>query len=289
MDKIDLVKHFKRFDGHGNGLIIKGRVRVGKTYFASLLIKELLKHGFAIVTNIRFENIVYDSYKNQLFYITDDKGFFEAYLKIKVNTPIVLAWDDIQASEGFKSTHIVTKSGDLLAQFLIFIGKLDTNYIYIAHQKYIPNTITEGFEPLFVYKLGRYDFWLGDELLLTSKEIRENCVWLPMPSQSNPLPILSKATATFTFRLDLPALYRYLSRYEIGEDLRRGVKEFLDNWETEGKYTDMKKLSYLDIYIALCMKKEKILSVGIKLDKLINPKIISDAREILRGMGYKLK
>ncbi|GAI88737.1 unnamed protein product, partial [marine sediment metagenome] len=97
MDKIDIIKHFERFDCHGNGLIIKGRVRSGKTHFVSILTKLLLQRGFAVISNVRFTNKVLDAYRSRLFYITSDLEYFEAYLKIEPNTPIVLVWDDIQA------------------------------------------------------------------------------------------------------------------------------------------------------------------------------------------------
>lgn len=292
MGTLDLIKHFRRFDGHGNGLIVKGRVRSGKTYLVAIITKLLLNDGFAVITNVRFNDKVLADYPN-LFYINDDTGYFESYTKIKENTPIVLVWDDIQSVTGFKSTHVGHKEGDLLAKFLIFIGKFETNYIYVAHQKYIPNVITEGFDPLIIYKLTRESFHLGDSTLyLDPVDIRRNCIRIPVPSPKafKSLPIQSKAMASFTFNLDLDGLYAYLSRYDIGEDLRRGVKEFL---ESQGEYDDhydkLKKLSYKDLYISLCLKKGEILSNGLRIRDFINDNHITRGREELKRIGWDKK
>lgn len=291
---VNIVNHFKRFNSHGNGLIIKGRVRVGKTYLASLLIKNLLFSGFAVISNIRFTNDVYQEYKDRLFYIKNDRQFFESYLKIPIDTPIVLAWDDIQASEGFKSTHVTRKSGDLLSQFLIFIGKLDTNYIYIAHQKYIPDCILDGFEPLIIYKFEKNSYWVTTELLEKDKEVfkisPKKKIHVIQPKNFKPLPTLSKAIATFNFTLDLPDLYESLSTFDIGEDLRKGVKKYLDEniFDSDNlKYHRLKKLSYSDIYLALCLKRDKILSDGLTLRELINSNQIQPVRKELRKKGFK--
>ena len=286
---IDLVEHFRRFDGHGNGLIVKGRVRSGKTYLVAIITKMLLNDGFAIITNVRFDDKVLADYPD-LYYINDDIGYFEAYVKIPDNKPIVLVWDDIQSVQGFKSTHVSHREGDLLAKFLIFIGKFETNYIYVAHQKYIPNVITEGFDPLIIYKLNRETFYLGDSTLwLESADIRRNCYRIPVPSPERfpSLPIKSKALASFTFSLDLDGLYAHLSRYDIGEDLRRGVTEFLSTVdEHDDHFARLKKLSYKDIYTSLCLKKGEILSDSKRIRDLINPKTVQEARDELRTKGY---
>lgn len=288
--QIDIIKHFKQYDGHGNGLIIKGRVRSGKTYLVSILIKLLLKNGFAVICNVRFKDGVYKKYAGRLFYIQSDIDFFKAYLKVRPDTPIILVWDDAQSSKGFKSTHVVRKEGDLLSSFLIFIGKFEANYIFIAHQKYIPDCLMDGFEPLIIYKMARHDYWLGEgDLLLEPSDIKRNCIRIPVPKPEiyQPLPIMSKAFARFSFGLDLDALYDHLGQFHIGEDLRKGVTEYLNEWENKNQYAHLEEMSYKDIYLALCLKKGKVLSDGCRIRELINTKIVQEARHILRELGYK--
>jgi len=148
--QLDLMKHFNQNDGHGNGLIIKGKVRIGKTFLLGIIAKLLILNGFYVVSNVRFADIEFVKYKGRLFYMKNAKQFFEAYLKIPVGSKIVVIFDDSQAKKGFKSTGVMTKEGEKLASFLIFIGKFESNYIYVAHQKYIPSAITDGFEPLVI-------------------------------------------------------------------------------------------------------------------------------------------
>jgi hypothetical protein len=289
--QFDLVQHFKQHDGHGNGLIIKGGVRRGKTYLLGIFARLLLDNGFVVIANVRFDNEVYRKYPTKLFYLQNDLDYFNFYLNIPKNQPIVVMWDDIQAQDGFKSTQVIRSSGEQLSKFLIFLGKFDSNYIYVAHQKYIPDCILDGYEPLFIYKHHRRNFYVCEEWHERIKDLCHDCqiVPVPTPKQYKGLPILSKAISEFEFVLPLSDLYKYLSRYDIGEDLRRGVKEFLDSYESDDKYNnpydELKSLSYEKIYMALCLKKGEILPDGNLLRDLINPKIINEARKKLKKFG----
>lgn len=279
---IDLIGHFRKFGGHGNGVIIKGRVRSGKSYFTSIITKMLLDSGFAVISNLRFTNEILKTYEGRLFYITNDIGYFEAYLKIAENTPIVLVWDDAQAQEGFSSTGVMTKEGKLLSIFLSFIGKLETNFIYIAHRSYIPRSLTEGFNPLIIYKLDKYHFWIGSELYDTFTEIKRNCYKTPIPVSLKPLDFLSRGFADFSWDLPLPELFSYCSRPDIEEDLRKGISEFLAKYEKQGENRHLTDLSYSDIILALMLKRERNISSGEKIGDLVNDKQIGEARKKYR-------
>lgn len=291
--RVDLIRYFRRFDGHGNGLIIKGRVRSGKTYLASIITRMLVRSGFVVISNLRFKNEVYDNYPDQIYYIKDDIGFFTYYSQIDDGRPIVLVWDDAQAQEGFKSTGVMSEQGKKLASFLIFIGKFEASYIFIAHQKYIPDCIVEGFDPLVIYKFNRQSFVLAETLYDSNRDVYhdKNAIHVPVPKPelNQHLPILSRGIAGFKFKMDLPDLYEYLGRYEVGENLKQAVTEYLLTRldETQGKYDELKSLSFKDIYISLCMKKGKVLSDGLRIRDLVNPRTLTDARKLLREMGYK--
>ena len=286
--RFNILNHYTKFDSHGNGVIINGRVRSGKTTLVSIFVKQLLDNGFAVISNVRFADSVFAEYQNKLFYITSDLDFFNAYITIPDNIPMLLVWDDAQASEGMKSTQILSKSGNDLSKFLIFIGKFETNYMYIAHQKYIPDTLTRGFEPIIIYKLNRAGFYIGNSEFYTSEyEIRRNCYYAHIPplDKIGYLPILSKAPATFEFKLDLSALFKYLSEYSIGENLKRGVAEFLKFRVESDGHTHLRSLTYQDIITALWLKRDKKLTGKEKLYQIVNPQILySTLDKLKRGI-----
>lgn len=279
-NQLDIIKHFQQFNSHGNGLIVKGRVRVGKTYLLATITKLLIQNNFAIITNVRFENSEFDKYKN-LFYITNDKEFFECYLNIPENTPIVLIWDDIQAQKGFKSTDYAQFT--TLSSFLIFIGKFDCNYVYVAHQKYIPNCILEGFNPLFIYKTQKEWFYVCDELHIND-EYCSNCAISYQPNSANftPLKIQSKAFSRFEFTLDLDGLFNHLSNYEIGENLRKGVREFLNKSESTDKYSHLRNLTLKEIGLAIYYKRG-LIKDSTPLNKILNPNTLSDIKKLIKS------
>lgn len=286
-NNFDLIAHFERFGGHGNGLIIKGRVRSGKTYLVSIMARLLLESGFSVIANVRFHESVYEQYPD-LHYIINDKEFFEAFINIPDDKPIVLIFDDAQASEGFKSTHVAQKSGDSLSKFLIFIGKFEANYIYIAHQKYIPSALLDGFEPLFIYKLARETFHLckTSTIYESNYDIKRNSYVIPVPPPKyvEPLPILSKAIAKFSFETDLEGLYNHLADYRIGERLKEGTREFLDLTEIRKELQDLKDLTFEDIATAIFLKRGNI-SSGKKMREIISDVQIKRARDKLKDAG----
>lgn len=298
---LDFTEYFKRQSGHGNGLIIKAGVRKGKTTLCSILTKQLLeKTDFIIISNVRFDNMVYENYIGRLFYITTDLQYFEIYEKVPDDTPCLLVWDDAQASEGFQSTEQYSDSAKALQKFLINIGKLETSFIYVCHRSYIPRSLTEGFDPLFIHIVRRGQLYVSSENFESAKEIREACklkdaYYLRLPSwdklQAHVLPILSKAPASFKFVVDHDRLQEILTRWDIGEDLKRAVREYLslDRNESseESELKILEALTYEKIYIALCLKKGRLIGTGEIIRKLFNPNILTEARKKLKNLGYK--
>jgi len=308
-NQIDFVKYYSVNGGHGNGLIIKGGVRKGKTTLISLITRILLEESkFIVISNVRFHNSVYDKYEGKLFYINSLRQYLNYYANIPYENPILLVWDDAQASEGMTSKDVMSKSGKMLAQFLIFIGKMQTSYLYVAHQKYIPSPLIDGFEPLIIYKNNRTQFVLSSEIYDSDKMAnRDKDNWiinLPKPitnqlengntvisnEDKNYLPIMSIAFTTFNFNdVDLKELNEKLTVFEVGENIKETVRDYLDNNINENgnaEYINLKKLSYEKIYIALCLKKGKVLSSGETIRDLINPNILNETRKKLKKIGF---
>ena len=283
MAQLDIIEHFKKNDCHGNGLIVKGGIRRGKTYLIAIITKLLLINGFTVISNVRFEDTEFIKWKGKLHYISTDLEYFKHYLNVPENTPIVLVWDDIQAQKGFKSTD--HEQFSKLSSFLIFMGKFDSNYVYVAHQKYIPDCITDGFEPLFIYKRAREYFYACMEFHESSKDKCKDCVYVsqPTPNQIKGLAIKSKAFSRFQFVIDLEGLYDYLSRYEIGEQIRKGVREYLDKSDTDNAYTHLQNLSLKEIAFAIYFKRG-VIKDSTPLNEFINPNTLSSVKKIYRKM-----
>lgn len=281
--QLDIVEHFRQNDSHGNGLIVKGGVRRGKTYLVSIIVKLLLINGFTVISNVRFNDNEFIKWKGKLFYITTDLDYFNFYLQTSENSPIVLVWDDIQAQEGFKSTD--HQQFTKLSSFLIFLGKFESNYIYVAHQKYIPDCILDGFEPLFIYKRKREWFYACMEFHERSTDRCKDCVYVPvpLPNQVKGLDIKSKAFSRFQFVIELDKLYNHLSQYHIGEEIRKGVKEFLEKSDNEGVFDNVKNLSLKEIAMAIYFKRG-IISDSTPLNEFINPNTLWDAKKLIKKL-----
>lgn len=289
-EQLDLIDYFKQNDGHGNGLILKGKVRIGKTFLLGILTRILLMNGFYVISNVRFADIEFEKYKNQLFYMITDKDFFEAYLQIPENSKIIVVFDDSQAKDGFTSKGVMTKEGKKLSTFLIFIGKFEANYIYVAHQKYIPNSITEGFNPLIIYKFRRSDFYISDKLYENDNDVFSDInsyrIPVPSPDKFRGLEIKSKAIAVFDFILDLDNLISHLAKYEYGENLRLGVKDFFNQIEnTDNEYNDLQSLTYTSIAKAIYLKRGYIKDAT-PLNEIINSQILAKVKKEL-GIAKK--
>lgn len=301
--EVDIIKYLMQNSGHANGLIIKGKARLGKSTLLSLITKKALDESpFVIVSNVRFENWVYDFYKNRIFFINSLRMYLEYYSIIPYENPILLVWDDSQASEGMTSKDVMSKEGKMFAKFLIFIGKMQTSYIYVAHQKYIPSALTEGFEPYFLYKLNRKQFVLSTEQYIKDsdsiRDSRNPIVNLPHPditknekgnytisdTDENYLPILSIAFTNFKFDgVDFDILFDMLTAFDVGENVKEVVKQYLGKSENENEYENL-KISYEKIYMSLCLKKGRLISSGEKIGELINDTMLNSARKKLRKM-----
>ena len=306
---LSIPNYFRRHSGHANGLFIKAGVRKGKTTLASAFTKQLLKETeFYIASNVRFENEVYDDYQGidgypaRLKYITSDLEYFEYYVSIPDDKPMLLVWDDAQASEGFQSTEQYTDSAKMLQKFLINIGKMETSFIYVCHRSYIPRSLSEGFEPLYIHILKRGSFYITEQNYDSGLEIKKavqrgNGYYVPLPSwdtfKQKVLPILTRAPASFEFILDHGELQKILTRWDIGEDLKRGIREFL-NMDSSSESQEDKELrvilgaSYEKLFLALCLKRKRLISGGEKFKEVINPTLINDARQKAKKI-YGLK
>ena len=294
--EIDFSKYFM-FDGkgHGNGLIIKGGVGTAKTTMLSMIIKILLENtNFVFPTNIRFEQWVYDKYPDRLYFISNVIQYFEFYCKIPYSQPLLLIWDDSQGNEGFKSTGVNSVDGNILSSFLIYLRKFSTSYIYIAHQSYIPRSITEGFAPYFLYKIDKEHFAISTEYYEIDSDAfldNENVIGKMLPYEQFDkyyLPILSHAFTDFIFNIDWFELKQFLSQYHVGENLKEYVKIYLDNLDSKengdlSKYETLEKMTYENIYIALCLKRKKLIKESTPLDELINPNSISKAKKKIKN------
>lgn len=304
--EVDLIKYLMQNSGHANGLIIKGKARLGKTTLLSLISKKALDESpFIIVSNVRFENWVYEFYKDRIFFINSLRMYLDYYSDIPYKNPILLVWDDSQASEGMTSKDVMTKEGKMFAKFLIFIGKLQTSYIYVAHQKYIPSALTEGFEPFYLYKLNRKQFILSKDIYdKDSDSLRDSnnlIVNLPKPNLTkmengnykiakddiNYLPILSIAFTNFKFKgVDFDILFDMLTSYDVGENIKEVVKKYLNQSENQNSENDLSKLSYEKLYIALCIKQKRLIGTGEKMRDIFNPNIITEGRKKVKNMGF---
>lgn len=289
---INFKKYFNQQNGHGNGLIIKGGVRKGKTTLIGMIVKELVKENFAIISNVRFKNSVYEKYSN-IYYINNAYDYFVYYAKIPYSTPILLIWDDAQAQSGLTSLGVNTKEGRKLNSFMVFIGKFQTSFIYVAHKSYIPRTLIEGFEPLFIYKIEKKSFYISPNF----HEIDTNVIndrqsyYVDMPNIKDRvyyLDILSIAFADFKFdNIDLALLFDKLSSYEVGENIKEAVQVYLDENSKDFNYeiTNLKKITYEQLYLSLCLKRGYIIPTGEKLNNLITDKQLYSAQAKLKNLG----
>ena len=281
-NQLDLVQYFNQNDGHGNGLIIKGKVRIGKTYLLGIITKIFIDNGFYILTNVRFEDWEFEKHKDKMTYVIDDIDFFEAFCEIPKNSKLIIMWDDAQSKPYMTSKAVMTPEGKKLASFLIFIGKFECNYVYVAHQKYIPHAITEGFNPLVIYKFKRESFLISNKVYEYDYDVYSDSesVFVPVPKtdQFKGLDIKSVAVADFKFRLDLDSLYTHLAKYEYGEDLRRGVRDFLNSDSAIlSKSSELKSYTYVDIALSIYLKRG-LIKDSTPLNQIINPNTLSEAK-----------
>lgn len=292
---IDFAKYFM-FDGkgHGNGLIIKGGVGTAKTTMLSMIIKILLENtDFVFPTNIRFEQWVYDKYPDRLHFISNVRQYFEFYCKVSYSQPLLLIWDDSQGNEGFKSTGVNSTDGGILSSFLIYLRKFSTSYIYIAHQSYIPRSITEGFAPYFLYKIDKENFAISINYYEVDSDAfndNENIIGKMLSYNEfdkHYLPILSHAFTDFIFNIDWYELKQFLSQYEVGEQLKEYVKIYLDGLKNSesgfmSKYEKLQSYSYMDLFIALCLKRKIELKESTPLNEIINSNTMTRAKKLIR-------
>lgn len=295
MREFDIVKHYSRFNGHGNGVVLKGRVRSGKTTLEGIITYILLQADFYIITTVRFENWVLEKYKDKLYYVTNDIEYLEAYVQIPEGGRLILFFDDAQANPGMTSKGVMTKQGHQLSTFLIFIGKLETNYLYVAHQKYLPAPLMEGFNPIMLYTLEIGKFYVSDRVVFQERLIQRYGYEVDTPDPTEyGLPIISRAIAKFDFKLNWEDLTEFMAREEVGDDLKSAIHEYLDIYfqqqEVDRKRQKpkehLKYLTYEKILLALSLKKGRKLSAGESIGELFNPNIRQMVRDKMEELGY---
>ncbi|GAI92775.1 unnamed protein product, partial [marine sediment metagenome] len=110
------------------------------------------------------------------------------------------------------------------------------------------------------------------------------CVNIPIPPANliKPLEFLSKAPAKFTFILNLDKLYNCLTAFDIGEDLRKGVKQYLDRNRNAGEHDHLKDLTWKDIITAIYLKRPSITGKE-QLYEIINPQTLYPTLKRLKG------
>lgn len=294
--EIDLIQYFRQNKGHGNNLIIKGGVGKGKTTLLALIVKLLLDYtNFVIVSNVRFHNEVFRKYPMRLFYVSNFRQYLDFYTKIPYSQPILLIIDDSQGNDSFTSKGVLTGGGKILASVMIYIRKLSTSMIYIAHQRYIPASIVDGFEPYYLYKTDKKDFVISQKFFEKDSESRNDIdsIIVEMPPFSefdeHYLKILSHAFTDFEFNLDWDTLRQKLSQYNVGENLKECVADYLSDLELSetsefNEYDYLKSLSYEKFYIGLCLKKGFIIPPSTKIDEIIHGTITKRGKDKI----YKL-
>jgi len=296
--EFDIIKHYSRYNGHGNGAILKGRVRSGKTTLIGILTYILMQADFYIITTVRFENWVFEKYAGRIFYITNDIQYLEAYMHIPENSRAVLFFDDAQANPGMTSKGVMTKQGHQLLTFLIFIGKLETNYFYVAHQKYIPAPLTEGFNPIMLYTMELGTFFVSDIVTSSERLIERKGYKIQVPNRKQyGLPIISRAIAKFDFKLNWEELTEYMAQQHVADNLKSAIREYLEMYHqreaSQNKEitiaTQLKMLSYEKILLALSLKKGRKISKGETITDLFNSNICQMVRDQMSELGYKDK
>jgi len=280
MKEFDITKHYQRFNGHGNGVVLKGRVRSGKTTLIGILTYILMQTDFYIITNVRFENWVFEKYEHRIYYITSDIDYLQAYIDIPEGGRSILFFDDAQANPGMTSKGVMSKQGNQLATFLIFIGKLETNYMYIAHQRYLPAPLIEGFNPIMLYTLEIGSFFVSDKIFGDERDIERYGYKIKVPDPKvYGLPIVSRAIAKFDFKLNWEELTEYIARYEVGDDLKPAVEEYLAMFRDHQKFDQpqkgpveqLRRFTYEQILLALSLKRGRLISSGETINELFNP------------------
>jgi hypothetical protein len=234
VEEYEIMDHFNQNNRHGNFLVIKGKIRSGKTHLAAILARYAIYSGFSIITNIRFEDRVLRA-NPKIYYITSDRDFFKAYISIKGDS--ITIFDDAQATTA-SSLDTLKEKGQLIQSLMLFVGKFQSNVIYIAHLKYLPEWLKSA-EPLWIYKMHQKDFHMSYDYLEWD-EVRKSrkVVRIPITDDMKPLEFKTFGVPFFEITMDINRMWFELSKYE-GDDLREAVQQYL---VTDIKDKDKKKL-----------------------------------------------
>ena len=249
-EEIDVMNHFDQNNRHGNFLIIKGKIRSGKTHLAAILARFALEKGFKVITNIRFTDATIKRYPDKIYYITTDRDFFKAYVEIDGDS--ITIFDDAQATLS-SSLDTQTSKGKTVQSLMLFVGKFRSNVIYIAHLRYLPLWIKSA-QPLYIFKMHQKDMHISykyhefDEVRRSQQVIR-----VPLPKDLKPLPFKTFGFPNFEITMNLPVMWAQLSQFE-GDDLRIAVKKYLESDQKTKADDRLRGLSESDIIRAIMLK-----------------------------------
>ena len=85
---------------------------------------------------------------------------------------------------------------------------------------------------------------------------------------------ITKTPAFFEWKTDLIALYSYLSKYTVNDDLRTATKQFLEINKPDEIDSSLKNLTWADIVKAIYYKRNGKFTGKEKLYQIINSRIL---------------
>jgi len=251
IEYVDVMKHFEQNARNGNFAVVYGKIRVGKSHYVSILTRQALNRGWSVISNVRYQDDVINYFKDRLFYITSDLDFFKAY--INTRGPTIMIWDDAQATAG-SSKDSSSKKGRDLDDLLIFIGKFDSNLVFVAHLDYIPKCVYQQ-SPLYIYKFTKWDIFTGYRFTPFKNDVYESDDFTRaiIPRKLKPLPFKTRGFPNFEIELPLKRMWKSLSKYD-GNELREAVARFLESWERDKDNKRIENITWVDLGRALIRK-----------------------------------
>lgn len=138
-----IIQWLKRGGSMGNTIVLIGPQHSGKTTILMNIFKQAIENDFEIITTTNMFNP-----PKGIHNVNRASDLFRAY--VKTDKKVILAFDDAQAH--FDSTSLSsTKKSKTNQRLYIYIAKLQSNMIFVAHQRdKIPGPVWDT-EPLEVY------------------------------------------------------------------------------------------------------------------------------------------
>lgn len=153
-----ILKYWFRNGPHGNFMVINGPPRSGKTNLGCLIIESLLDMDFDIVTTIQLSRK-----PRKVHHVSWFSEFLRVYAE-KITGDSVFIVDDAQGAMG-TSLDVRSKKAQNNTMLTLYIGKFQSNLIYISHiEEYIPRNIYD-FNPLFIEKPSQKQMIFLDDII----------------------------------------------------------------------------------------------------------------------------